>query len=305
MNETQNLDNQGLKSNNSNKKNQHFLIKMVAILSLIAFSYVGFKYWQIEKSQRLAAQEHVKKFDNVESEIFDLSDEYKAENPEENFNDLEDLTINELREKGAEFIYQMLIKNQVQINDLKEQINSLKSQITKYKNQEKIGKMILVYVDLREKFLAGANYSDSLKSFEILASSDENLQKKITKLKLLLPNFTSKKDLENSFEKLIPDLITIKTNKPDGGIIAKIRHNISKLVIIRKIDGKNPESVDGIIAIAEKHLREESYQEVMNSLLSLKPDYHKILSDFLTKLNVAIELQKVDEEILNYLKSLT
>ena len=99
-------------------KKQWWLVKLVVFLSLIFFGYFGYEYWKSEREKRLAAKHEVEKFDNVESEIFDLSKEYQDEYRD----DLSDLTINELREKGAEFIYQMLLKNQVQISDLKSEI---------------------------------------------------------------------------------------------------------------------------------------------------------------------------------------
>jgi hypothetical protein len=43
----------------------------------------------------------------------------------------------------------------------------------------------------------------------------------------------------------------------------------------------------------------------MNSLLSLDQNYHEIIKDFLNDLSIAVEVQKTDQEILNYLKSLT
>jgi len=43
----------------------------------------------------------------------------------------------------------------------------------------------------------------------------------------------------------------------------------------------------------------------MDSLLSLDQSYNQILSEFLSDLNVAAEVQKIDREILNYLKSLS
>jgi hypothetical protein len=303
-NQFENSDNQ--KSNAKKTKNKQSLFTgLVILFSLIVFGYFGFKYFQIKKEQRLAAQSQVEKYDNLESEIFDLADEYKNQNTSDISGDLSDMTVTELKEKGAEFIYQMLLKNQVQINDLREQLGLLKAEILKYKSQEKIGKIILNYVELREKFLNGQNYSDPLKNLEILAVSDEVLQKKLTQIKALLPNFSTKKTLVKNFEDLIPNLIATKTNNPNGGLVAKIRHNISKLVTIRKIDGKNSETIDGIIANAEKNIHEENYQEAMNLLLSLNQDYHEILVEFLSKLNTSIEVKKTDEEILNYLKSLT
>lgn len=287
---------------NASKKKQFFLVKFVIVLALIFFGYFGFKYWQISAEKKLQAKSQIEKFDNVESEIFDLADEYKNHSGAD---DLSDMTMNELKEKGAEFVYQMLLKNQIQIEDLRSQIQELKSEILKYKNQEKIGKMIFTYVDLRQNIFSGKPWEEELKTFELLVASDENLQNKITKLKPLLVNFFAQEKLSQSFSSLIPELVINENKNPDPGIVARIRRNFSKLIVVRRIDGKNPNSIDGIIVKIEKSLQAENYQEAFNQALSLDQNYHEILKEFLDSLSVAVEVQKIDQEILNYLKTLS
>ncbi len=295
-------NNQQKFESNSGKKLQSFLIKLVIFLAFIFFGYYGFKYLKSQQQNKPQAVTEVEKSDDNNG-IFDISDEYK--NQSENV-DLTDLTVNELKEKGAEFIYQLLLKNQVQIDDLRSQIQTLKAEIVKNKNQERIAKMILVYVDLHQKISTGKNYSDVLKNLEILTAFDQNLQSQITKLKPLLNDLSTQEELSKDFAALIPNLIDAKNNNEQSeGVIAKIRHNISKLIVIRRIDGKNPQEVDAVIVKIEKSLLDENYQEALNAALSLDQHYHKILKEFLDKLNNALEVQKIDQEIFNYLKSLT
>jgi hypothetical protein len=292
------------KKNNAAKK-QNFLIKFSIFFSLIFFGYYGFKYWQTQERQRLAAKSEIEKYDNIDSEIFDLSPSHENQASDADPHGLSDLAVSELKEKGAEFIYQMLLKNQMQINDLNKQIQGLRGEILQYKNREKIGKMIFIYVDLRQKFSAGQPYEEPLKNFEILAAFDEKLQDKIAKLKGALPNFSTKEKLSKSFSKLIPELIATKNNHPDSSLVSKIRRNLSRLIIIRKIDEKTAEDLDLTIIKTEKFLRAENYQEALISTLSLSQNYHEILREFLNDLSASAELQKIDEEILNYLKSLS
>jgi hypothetical protein len=199
----------------------------------------------------------------------------------------------------------MLLKHQVKMADLSMQIQEIESELVKYKSQERIGKMILSYVELRQKFLAGKVFDDELKSFEILAALEVNLQEAVKKLKIILPKFSKKEDLKNSFSALIPALITAKNIDPNQSLLSKIRSNISKLVIVRKINGKDEGKIDSRIVQIEQFLHDEKYQEAMNLLLGLDQNYHDIVADFLSDLNIAIELQNLDTEILNYLKSLT
>jgi predicted negative regulator of RcsB-dependent stress response len=284
------------------KKRQSFLTKIVITLALIFFSYLGVNFWQNKQAQK--AQLEAAKSENSGGDIFDISDEYKK-SPDQNEHELPDLTVNELKEKGAEFIYQMLLKNQVQINDLRDQVQLLKSEILKYKNQEKIGKIIFTYVGLRQDFYEGEPYEAALKNFEMLIVFDGFLPAKAAKLKSLLPNFIEQKALSRNFSNLIPELIAAKTFDPSAGIISKIRYNISKLIVIRKIDENDSGDVDAIIAKTERLLREENYQEALNSLLSLDQSYNQILAEFLNDLGIAVEVQKIDYDILNYLKSLS
>jgi hypothetical protein len=199
----------------------------------------------------------------------------------------------------------MLIKNQLQINNLNQEVLNLKSEILKYKNREKIGKMILVYVELRQEFFAQKSYKNSLQNLEVLSASDENLLGKIEKIKPLLLVFSNKETLSKTFSSLISELIIAKNNNSNNSLTSKIRRNFSKLVIIRKIDGKDVGDIDSKIFKIENFLHQENYQEALNLLLSLDQNYHEITKDFLNDLTIAIEVQKIDQEILNYLKNLT
>lgn len=281
------------------KKKQKTLTKIMFFLAIIFFTYLGFNYWKSEFAKKVRAQQDVEKFDNIESEIFDLSGDHSTEKDD----NLHAANIDELKEKGAEFIYQLLLKNQTQIADLSRQMQEMQAELVKYKNQEKISKIILSYVDLRQQIFAKNSYENSLKDFEILTSSDEGLSEKARMLRQALPNFSTQKELLSNFSKLIPDLIFAKSNNVEKGLSSRIRRNISKMITIRRIDGKGAD-IDSAIIKIENFLKQENYQEAMNLLLSLNQNYHEIIEGFLNSLSGAIEVQKIDQEILNHLKSL-
>jgi len=285
-----------------------FSLTRVAVLFVIIFSgYLGLRYFEIKQSRKLSAKAEVGKFDNIESEIFDLGEEYKNQLTGDSHDPhgLSDLPLNAVQENGAEFIYKMLLKNQSEINDLKQQTQFLKSEFTKYKNQEKLGKLILSYVDFRQKLLVGLSGEDELKNFEMLAAYDQNLQDKVSKLKPLLKTFASREKLTKDLASLIPEIIATKNSGAQDAFFAKVRHNISKLITIRRIDGKNPDDVDGIIVRTEKLLHDANYQEAFDSLMALDASYHAILADFLSELSTTVEVRKIDSEILSYLKTLS
>ncbi len=281
------------------KKKQKTLTKIMFFLAIIFFTYLGFNYWKSEFAKKVRAQQDVEKFDNIESEIFDLSGDHSTEKDD----NLHAANIDELKEKGAEFIYQLLLKNQTQIADLSRQMQEMQAELVKYKNQEKISKIILSYVDLRQQIFAKNSYENSFKDFEILTSSDEGLSEKARMLRQALPNFSTQKELLSNFSKLIPDLIFAKSNNVEKGLSSRIRRNISKMITIRRIDGKGAD-IDSAIIKIENFLKQENYQEAMNLLLSLNQNYHEIIEGFLNSLSGAIEVQKIDQEILNHLKSL-
>ena len=284
------------------KKKRSFLTKIIVIFVVIFAGYVGVRYWQIKALHRLNAQLESGKFDNIESEIFDLSsDDKNHEDVHLDDSKLSDITLTELKEGGAEFIYQLLLKNQVQIGDLKTEIQNLKLEFAKYKSQEKAGKIIFVYVDLRQRFYAGENFAETLKSLETLTALDKNLQAKITLLKPNLEKFHGSKTLLKDFTALIPDLIATKTDNHDNSLVKKIRHNLSKLVVIRKLDA-NTQSVDGIIRTTENFIQAENFGEAFNSFSLLDQSYQEISPEFLEELKAAAEIQKIDEEILLYLR---
>ncbi|MDX2083171.1 MAG: hypothetical protein SFV53_04205 [Rickettsiales bacterium] len=280
--------------------------KILFLVVLLIIGYFGFNYFAERFLKKESDAAKITELDNLENEIFDLSQEYKKDKDSGN---IDDFSLNEIKGKGIEFIYRTLLKNQLQINDLKEQNQTLRDEFLKYKNQQKLAKIIFAYVELRQKIFTDEtyqeNYLDDLQNFEMLTLSDQNLQDKLSQLKPLLKNFSGAKNLNENFTKLIPEIIVTKNNSASVDLVSKIRRNIAKLIIIRRIDGKNPNDVDGIVARAEKFLQQENYQEAFNALLALDQNYHAILVEFLDQLNTAIEIKKIDAEILSYLKTLS
>jgi len=212
MNEENSGLNQENKTNSElkNIKKQFLLINILTLIVVGFFIYFGFKYFQIKEAAKNSAKTEVGKFDNIENEIFDLSEEYKAQGEDQDPSGLASLSANEMQERGAEFVYQSLLKNQLQINDLKTQVQSVKDEFSKYKNREKITKIIFSYIDLRQKIFANnevsinetndknviTGYEDSLRNFEMLVVLDnDKLQENAVKLRPLLEKFVNQKSL--------------------------------------------------------------------------------------------------------------
>lgn len=286
------------------KKKRSFFAKVIIIFALAIVGYASVRYWQFTKLQKLNAQAEISKFDNIESEIFDLTGDDKNQDAEHlDESRFSDISLTELKEGGAEFIYQLLLKNQVQIGDLKSEVHNLKFELNKYKSHEKARKIIFTYIDLREKIYNGDNFSRTLKSFEAATITDKVLQKKIDLLKPALQKFYGSKIISKNFTKLIPGLIAMKTNDPNASLVKKIRHNIAKLVVIRKLNPAE-QSIDGIVKLTEDYLQNEDYINALEAFYLLGPSYQEISPEFLEELKAAAEIQKIDEEILLYLRDL-
>ena len=305
--ENKNLENTLLNKDESSKrnpKNQLFFLKVVALFTLIFLSIFLYLYWQDLSKRRLLARVDNEKFSNLDSDIFDLSQDFNNQNIDEN-HDLSDLNIASLKEKSSGFIYQLLIKNQLQIEDLRKQNRELRSEFLKYKTYERYNKIVIYYASFRDKLFNEKNFNTELQNLEIICNSDEMLHAKITNLKSHLVNFYPKNKLEISFKNLIQEIKAISDSDPqDNSWLKKINEKIAKIIIIRRTLINNSGDVDDKIITIENHLKAENYQEALGIILSLNQSYNEVFKNFLENLNASLEVQKIDLEILNYLKSL-
>ena len=283
----------------SRKKDNSTIKKLVVLLALFAAFYLSFQYYKYYQARSLAGQNTAKN-ELSENELFEVSGEYKGEDY-----DLSDLTISEMREKGAEFIYQILLKNQLQIEGLKNDLKLVNQELLRYKNNQKITKMILVYVQLREDFLSEKNYSKNLENFEILTQGDKNLKASIDDLKNNLAKFSNENQLRKSFKNLIPELIAVKHHGNKDSFVANIRRNFSKLITIRNSKNKVGDDIEAVILRVEGYLKEENYNQATLELTLVDGQYQGVLKDFVESLKVAIEVKRIDGEILNYLEKIS
>jgi hypothetical protein len=305
---TQNNKEINIESENSTphkaKKKSHFLLKSFFVVVLTFISLMVYKNLQIKEG--VIAKKPIVNIDkdSKEDSILDISDEYKA--GLENETTVHDLNISEIKEKGAEFVYQLLIKNQVQIEDINNQLRNFKGDFIKLKNHEKINKLILNYVELREKLFNGEDCKSEIEGYDLLSVSDEFLQNKFLIIKEGYTLFPTQKKLLESFKSITNQLIINENyDEKNASLFEKLRHNFNKLVVIRKVKNLNPDRLEGVINQIELALSQKNYQEAMNKSLSLDKAYFPIVQKFLEELSIAIEIQNADKEIIKYLKSLT
>lgn len=288
--------------NNKKQKSKNLFIEIIIFLTLIIFGYFAIRYWYFAKDANKKGEVAMSKISDSQ-DIFGSLDNYKSDIED---HDLSDMTINELKDKSADFVYKILIKNQDQIAILKQKVQDLNDNFLRYKANGKIGKITFAYIEFRQDIFSGKKYDNSLKNFEALVYADEKIQNKISKIKPLLNNFLNKEGLQNDFSKIIPKIIANKNGgEENSGFLSQIKSYLSKLVVIRRINGAAKGSVDEVIVEIERSLQQENYEGAMVAALVLDQTYHEILNDFLNKLNAAIEVRKIDQDILIHLKKLS
>ena len=305
---TQNNKEINIESENSTprktKKKSHFLLKSYFVVVLTFVCLMIYKNLQIKEG--VIVKKPIVRIDkdSKEDSILDISDEYRA--GLENETTVHDLNISEIKEKGAEFVYQLLIKNQVQIEDINNQLRNFKGDFIKLKSREKINKLIINYVELREKLFNGEDCRSEIEGYDLLSVSDEFLQNKFLIIKDDYALFSTQKKLMESFKSITNQLIINENyDEKNASLFEKLRHNFNKLVVIRKVKNLNPDRLEGLINQIELALSQKNYQEALNKSLSLDKAYFPIVQKFLEELSIAIEIQNADKEIIKYLKSLT
>ena len=279
-------------------------VKLIICVLVIICGYFIVEYVQQKVMQKEAAKQDIEIYDNVETEIFDLVKEDNEKSLDEI--EVKVITLEDVKTGGAEFIHQELVASNIRIDKLQKEVAEVKDEIFKYKSQEKIGRLILSYLDLRNGFLQTGIYQDVLKNFEMLVILDDNLQDEIEGLKPLLSKFLRKNEISQKFNEVIPELMAIK-GVIDDSLLSRIQQTMSKLVVVRRIDSQvsNPaDRLDAIIVKVEKLLRQEQYKSALKALKELQPKYQNTIKLFLDDLDNVIKVREIDLEIINHLKGL-
>lgn len=287
-------------------KNISFSTKAIIVLVLILTGFVAFRYHKYKEEKNLQAQNELSKFNEIESEIFDLASEENSAEGEGKATDsqLSTLTMEKLKNSGAEFIYQLLLQNQLQIAVLKEDVRRLKDSVTRQNSQERIAKLIFSYVDLRRQIFEKENYDKEFESFVLLAQSHKVLVDQSKKLKENLPNFESAKILQQEFKSLIPSLIATKNYEENGGFFEKIRYSLAKVIVIRKSDIYS-KSIDGTVVRVQNYLKLQDYESALIELKALDKKYEEIVKDYVIKLEATNQVYIIDNDILDYLRTMS
>jgi hypothetical protein len=302
----ENQDNTDKQQKNLGKKKFKQSLFFIKILLLILIFFIGTIIYQNFKTEKLTnpkpAINNNNNFSNGDnSAVLDISEDYQNNNE----TTLHELNLSEIKEKGAEFVYQLLIKNQVQIEELNNQVRTLKTDFDRLRNQEKFNKLILNYIDIREKIFNKIDCQIEIDSFDLLIAKDEFLEKKFSVIRENYKFMLSHQEIVKNFSFITNQLI-INENYSNKNVdfLSKLQHNLKKLIIIRKISNPTKNSLEYHIVNIENFLEQRDYSSALTELLSLDKLYFPIIEKFLEDLGLVIEIKNADQDIVKYLKNL-
>lgn len=297
-------DNQEL---NKQPKKGHFFI--VFWLFLVACVFIGTKYFFDEKEYNFFKKSASNQFNNIDSKIYNKENDVAQQEikPADSKVDSEQLvSVND--EYSSKDLYASIVRQQLQIDILQGQYLSLKSELEKVRNQDKLSKIIISFIELKDCIDAYKDCSQKLDKMILLTKSDPNMNERIADLKEALKvNPKSKDELKKEFRSLIPDIIAAKSGAiASQNLFDKIKNSLAKLIIIRRIDGvvaNSSQNIDFVIVETEKLIDEGKYQGALNLLSNQEEKYKVVLEAMITDLQNANYLDKSLADIFDYLKS--
>ena len=283
-------------------------IKRVIIFVAIILIVGGGCYLWSEYEVKKSAINELKEFENIQAKIFDVKDSRKAiediknkilETPSEKIGSF---TVEDLR-NDSDFLYQILVQNQIDLNKLNLRINSLEFDLKRFESQAKLQKTIIAYVNLREKILNSQNYQDQMQNFKLLAIGNKVLMDKVRSLQEVVINFKSFDQLSEKLDKLSKTLIAMKKSDPNGGFIEKIRFNLAKIITVRRLDPLSKE-IDGGIYRLQKAFKNKDCRKSQDEIANFDEKYKDSASSLRLDIEKSCELRDIDNAIMLYLENL-
>jgi hypothetical protein len=273
-----------------------FFKNVVIAIVAVVFLYFAYSFFLQNKNSKL-------KKTTQEEDLFFLS-----EDAHKNIN-LDELNFAEIKEKGPEFIYQLLVKNQVQIQDLYNKINDLNQELIKYQNRQQISKIALSYFELHQKIFnnTSANYEDILQhitTLELLLSENPDLQGNIDIIKSALPNFVNQNLLIVNLQKIIPNFKALQQKNIEPNFFDKIKISIAKFITFRKIKNAEENSIDYKINQLELAIKQRNYTLALQIFLPLNQPENQEITSFYNNLKAMQQIEKADLEIMKIIKNL-
>jgi hypothetical protein len=203
--------------------------------------------------------------------------------------------------------YAALSYLQLQIKELQDKYDRLNKEVEKAKNPDKLSKIIISFVEMRNCIEARESCSEQLQKLEILSQSDLGLSAKIDALKLVLKDKPkSQEELKIQLNALIPNLMLKKPEIDEPlGLFENVKYHLHKFIVIRRVDGiagNESENIDRVIFEVKKLINDKKYFKAAEILSNLPQGYQQVSNDMIKELKNAAELDRISNEIFSYLK---
>ena len=279
-----------------------FSLRNSCILLILAIG-TGY-YLKIENDKREASIDSLREFENIEAEIFDDGrggvKDSRGNGSAKKFGDL---TVEDLK-GDDDFLYQVLIQNQLDLRKITSHMKLLEFELAKFKSQAKLQKLIMTYVNLRELIFTGKSYKNEMQSLRLLSIGNKVLTDEVRSLQENVQNFKNFDELNDELLKISKTLIAMKENDPQGGFLDKLRFNVAKIITVRKLDSKNDE-VDGVIYRLEVALKDRDCSVALNEVEKFDDKYLDVIEGFKINLKNSCKLRSIDDDIMLYLENLS
>jgi len=281
----------------SKKKSLISFFKNV-VIAIVAVVFIYFAYSFFLQNKNSKPKKTIQ-----EEDLFFLS-----EDAHKNIN-LDELNFAEIKEKGPEFIYQLLVKNQVQIQDLYNKINDLNQELIKYQNRQQISKIAISYFELHQKIFNNINstyqdISQHINTLELLLTENPDLQGNVDIIKSALPNFINQNLLLVNLQKIIPHFKSLQQKDIEPNFFDKIKINIAKFITFRKIKNATENSIDYKINQLELAIKQQNYNLALQIFLPLNQPENPEMTNFYNNLKAIQQIEKADIEIMKIIKNL-
>jgi hypothetical protein len=274
-----------------------FFKNVAVAIILIVFAYFAYSFFLQNKQSKPNKTA-------FEEDLFFLSEDHHK-----NVN-LDELNFAEIKEKGPEFIYQLLVKNQVQIQDLYNKINDLNQELIKYQNRQQISKIAISYFELHQKIFNNSESTSSqnilqhISTIELLLTENPDLQGNIDIIKSALPNFVNQNQLLLELQKIIPHFQLLQNQNSEPNFFDKIKATITKFIVFRKIKNAKANSIDDKINQIELAIKQQNYNLALQIFLALNRTENLELASFYQHLKTMQQIEKADQEIMKIIKDL-
>ena len=274
-----------------------FFKNVAVAIILIVFAYFAYSFFLQNKQSKPNKT-------TFEEDLFFLSEDHHK-----NVN-LDELNFAEIKEKGPEFIYQLLVKNQVQIQDLYNKIKDLNQELIKYQNRQQISKIAISYFELHQKIFNNSESTSSqnilqhISTIELLLTENPDLQGNIDIIKSALPNFINQNQLLLELPKIIPHFQLLQNQSSEPNFFDKIKATITKFIVFRKIKNAQANSIDEKINQIELAIKQQNYNLALQLFLALNRTENPELASFYQHLKTMQQIEKADQEIMKIIKDL-